>query len=1066
MSVAVAAPSTTTSTPRDARLAVFCSNISPEVFHSVATPTEIWRADPFDVETIHLPSREAFERLLHRGARVPAPPGGAVLVLLGDAGSGKTHLMRAFRTRAHGQGLGYCGYMQMNTEASNYPRYMLQNLIDGLELPYAPEGPSRTGLTRLSAALLEMVPGLEASGLAAFREGSGDATELIEEYADRLKSKQRFRACDLKLLRVMLHIQRDDPRVKPRALMWLRCEEMTERDRGWIGGLPARTDDAHPLEMLRQLAQLTDAVHGAPLVLLVDQLEDMANHSAPIERFRKVVDAVTSFTDQVANAVVVMACLEDYYRENEKNLTKAKVDRLSRDPEPIILNSTRTLDEIRSMVVRRLAHLYASADFEVEALELDPYREEHLQPLQGMKSRDVLDFLRRHHQGAISRGWSEPVFPAKPGGHETKPDPVISALPSDLAQLWNDFHSSHKASVPDEENDLTAILARAIAACSAELPEGVHFGEPRPDGRYIEVETHKSGNAVEKLLVAICNRPAQGTGLKKQLDDVEKRLGDFPVAIVRTIDFPKSGNAIKQITGWLKKDGRRVVVENAEWRRMLAFEVFAETHRSRAEFAAWRRSARPLGELKSLQEILRLKSLSVITSAAARPEVVPSRATTTGELAPKTDSTPSVVSALPSPSTYTLRLGQTTGRLPAPVDFDPMEFTRHAAFLGGSGSGKTTAALNLIEQLLAHGVPAVLLDRKGDLCRYADPAAWNRPLDEPARDTSRRSLRDRLDVALYTPGEPRGRPLALPVLPPGFADMPEADREQFAQYAAAALGSMMAMKGNDADRQQHAILAKAIEVLADVPGAEVTIPELRQLIVDQDASLLAAVGGFESRVYQKLADRLLTLWLNNRPLLLGEEVLDIEALLGTGPHSRAGRTRLSIISTRFLTDPAKLDFWVAQLLVAIGRWCGKAPAIHLQAVFLFDEADIYLPAVRQPATKAPMENLLRRARSAGVGVFLATQSPGDFDYKCKENVGTWLIGRVKEPRALEKLRPMLAPGRPDAADKLAGQMAGEFHLVRSSEVAAVRSEESFMRTEQLSEEKIVELARSAGRFQA
>src|SRR5438270_3799495 len=30
----------------------------------------------------------------------------------------------------------------------------------------------------------------------------------------------------------------------------------------------------------------------------------------------------------------------------------------------------------------------------------------------------------------------------------------------------------------------------------------------------------------------------------------------------------------------------------------------------------------------------------------------------------------------------------------------PNEFVQHAAFLGGSGSGKTTAALNLIEQLL------------------------------------------------------------------------------------------------------------------------------------------------------------------------------------------------------------------------------------------------------------------------------------------------------------------------------------------------------------------------------
>jgi DNA helicase HerA-like ATPase len=54
----------------------------------------------------------------------------------------------------------------------------------------------------------------------------------------------------------------------------------------------------------------------------------------------------------------------------------------------------------------------------------------------------------------------------------------------------------------------------------------------------------------------------------------------------------------------------------------------------------------------------------------------------------------------------------------------------------------------------------------------------------------------------------------------------------------------------------------------------------------------------------------------------------------------------------------------------------KSPQRRLQAVFLFDEADIYLPAgMKQPATKAPMEDLLKRARSAGVGVFLASQSP-------------------------------------------------------------------------------------------
>ena len=93
-------------------------------------------------------------------------------------------------------------------------------------------------------------------------------------------------------------------------------------------------------------------------------------------------------------------------------------------------------------------------------------------------------------------------------------------------------------------------------------------------------------------------------------------------------------------------------------------------------------------------------------------------------------------------------------------------------------------------------------------------------------------------------------------------------------------------------------------------------------------------------------------------------------------------------------------------------------------------------------------------------MFLGTQSPGDFDYKCKENVRTWLLGMVKEPRALEKLRPLLAAGRPDAAEKLAGQAAGAFLMVREAEVTAVRSDQSLVRTEQVAEDRIIDLARA------
>ena len=96
------------------------------------TRNEIWRPDPFDVETIHDEAREVFRRLVARASMTPRPTSGRILLLKGESGSGKTHLMRAFRNWAHGERRGYCGYMQMTSAADDYGRYVLNNLIDSL----------------------------------------------------------------------------------------------------------------------------------------------------------------------------------------------------------------------------------------------------------------------------------------------------------------------------------------------------------------------------------------------------------------------------------------------------------------------------------------------------------------------------------------------------------------------------------------------------------------------------------------------------------------------------------------------------------------------------------------------------------------------------------------------------------------------------------------------------------------------------------------------------------------------------------------------------------------------
>ena len=55
------------------------------------------------------------------------------------------------------------------------------------------------------------------------------------------------------------------------------------------------------------------------------------------------------------------------------------------------------------------------------------------------------------------------------------PTPPPPPLENDLDAIWNDFHSAFEATVPDSEDELADILAAAIRAVSAELPDGFHF---------------------------------------------------------------------------------------------------------------------------------------------------------------------------------------------------------------------------------------------------------------------------------------------------------------------------------------------------------------------------------------------------------------------------------------------------------------------------------------------------------------------------------------------------------------------------------------------------------------
>jgi hypothetical protein len=332
------------------------------------------------------------------------------------------------------------------------------------------------------------------------------------------------------------------------------------------------------------------------------------------------------------------------------------------------------------------------------------------------------------------------------------------------------------------------------------------------------------------------------------------------------------------------------------------------------------------------------------------------------------------------------------------------------------------------------------------------------------RRGEREKLADSIDVAVYTPGRASGRPISITLLPNGINELPEQEQQLLANLSAAALGDMLHLKNSATHQKQSGTLSVALRILGGRSSKEVALTDLIALLEDEDPELTDLTQRMDpsGRIRRDLVAQLDSLRHRNSALFEGGgEALRMEALLGRGRFARSdNRTRLSIIYTGFLGDNENILFWVSQFLSEALRFCQRNPNDELQAVVMFDEADLYIPANAKPATAEPLQSLLKRARSAGLGIMLATQSPGDLDYKSRDQITSWFIGRVREETALRKLRAAFqSESGLDPSAVLPGQTVGEFHLVQEGLVRPMRAQRSLISAEQVPFDRIEQLAR-------
>lgn len=374
------------------------------------------------------------------------------------------------------------------------------------------------------------------------------------------------------------------------------------------------------------------------------------------------------------------------------------------------------------------------------------------------------------------------------------------------------------------------------------------------------------------------------------------------------------------------------------------------------------------------------------------------------------------------------------------VYYDSRDLTTHAVVLGMTGSGKTGLCITLLEEAILDNIPAIIIDPKGDITNLLltfpdlapqdfepwvnvddarraglDVSAYSADVAQRWRDGLQswgivpdriRWLQMATKYSIYTPGSDAGLPISivasLRAPRDGWEGNEEALREKMNGITTALL-ALIGMEAEPLKDREHVLIANIFEHNWR-QGIDLTLEEI---ILQVQKPPFNKLGVFPIDKYMsekarfKLAMDLNSIiaapsfqsWLQGQPL-------DVQSLL----YQPNGRPRVAIFYIAHLSEAERMFITTLLLENMLGWMRTLSGTTSLRALLYVDEMFGYFPPYpRNPPTKEPMLRLLKQARAFGLGLVLATQNPGDLDYKGLTNAGTWFIGRLQSDNDRQKV---------------------------------------------------------------
>ncbi len=381
--------------------------------------------------------------------------------------------------------------------------------------------------------------------------------------------------------------------------------------------------------------------------------------------------------------------------------------------------------------------------------------------------------------------------------------------------------------------------------------------------------------------------------------------------------------------------------------------------------------------------------------------------------------------------------------------YDLNNLTQHAAVLGTTGSGKTVMCKVLIEEALSNGIPIIAIDPKGDIggLGIVSKTFDFRPFAQNAEkiqktylsnfDSSKLGGLEKLSetkTKIYTPKSSIGISVNLiPDLscPKNFIEAYEKDptlATMIIEPLAESICNLAEIKNN---KEKSKSLLSSIILKSWLESKNLTLETLIPQIIHppfQNLGTLSLDDFLKEAERKKIASSVnLILSSPSKQAWRSKNNIQIEEMC-------APKT-LSVFDLRFTGITEDKQYAVEQILDKIYRFLlHKGGSEKLKYILYIDEIAGLFPAPpANPPCKKILETLIRQSRAFGLGIILATQNPGDIDYKVLGNIGTRFIGKLRTDNDIEKVSTAIGISTTGLKQSLLGFNTGDFYYNNSVE---------------------------------